>query len=257
VPRSLRRPPTPPISCSPPHLLTSPALRSPRPSAPGSYDEAVNARIVRLISKRLAEGGLAMPAPIVSRIYQEIALANTAFRQALKIARVRFPFPYAQLLEMVKVFVILVTPLVILSKTEVTHSVAQAWLNTFWSMLHTFFVAFNFVALTKVAQEMEDPFGVDPNDLPLLSMHDALNFRLERLLHELPPAADFKYNPKSAFSPKAKDGLFSRLGGGGGGGAGFASAAAGLGGAGAGSPPPGGKMSSPTGGGPVKKQLHL
>ena len=33
-----------------------------------SYDQAVNARIVRLISKRLQEGGLAMPPPIVSRI---------------------------------------------------------------------------------------------------------------------------------------------------------------------------------------------
>merc|ERR1712185_491911 len=90
------------------------------------YDQAVNARIVRLISKRLNEGGLAMPPPIVSRIYQEIALGNTAFKQALKISRIRFPFPYAQLLEVVKFFVICVTPLVFLSKTDVAKGTAQA-----------------------------------------------------------------------------------------------------------------------------------
>ena len=37
----------------------------------------------------------------------------------------------------------------------------------------------------------QDPFGVDSNDLPLLSMHDELNCRLERLLHVRPPDADF------------------------------------------------------------------
>merc|ERR1712185_331450 len=100
------------------------------------YDQAVNARIVRLISKRLNEGGLAMPPPIVSRIYQEIALGNTAFHQALKISRIRFPFPYQQLLEIVKYFVIIVSPLVVLSKTDISPNPAQAWINTLWSMLH-------------------------------------------------------------------------------------------------------------------------
>ena len=119
------------------------------------YDQAVNARIVRLISKRLNDGGIAMPAPIVSRIYQEIALCNAAFKQALKISRVRFPFPYAQLLEVIKFFVICVTPLVVLARQDLAPSTAQAWVNTFWSMLHSFVVAFNFVGMTKVAQEME------------------------------------------------------------------------------------------------------
>lgn len=169
-----------------------------------NYDAAVNARIVRLLSKRLEEGGLAMPPPIVSRIYQEIALANTAFKQGIKISRVRFPFPYAQLLELVKFFIIVITPLVVLSKSEGSTRPLQAWVNCGWSMLHTFVVVFNFVAMTKVAQELEDPFGVDPNDLPLLSMHDSFNFRLERLLHEQPPAADFLYNPKSALEPTAR-----------------------------------------------------
>jgi predicted membrane chloride channel (bestrophin family) len=168
------------------------------------YDQAVNARIVRLLSKRLEEGGLDMPPPIVSRIYQELALSNAAFKQGLKIARIRFPFPYAQLLELVKFFVIIVTPLVILSKSESAVRIAQAWINCGWAMLHTFVVVFNFVAMTKVSQELEDPFGVDPNDLPLLSMHDALNFRLERLLHEESPAADFRYNLSTQLSPTSR-----------------------------------------------------
>lgn len=176
------------------------------------FDQAVNTRIVRLISKRLNEGGLAMPPPIVSRIYQEIALGNTAFKQALKVSRIRFPFPYAQLLEVVKFFVICVTPLVVLAKTDSAASTPQAWINTLWSMLHAFFVSFNFVAMTKVAQEMEDPFGVDPNDLPLLSMHDEFNSRLERLLNERPPAVDFAYNPNSMYTQNGRCAMFEAMG---------------------------------------------
>ena len=53
--------------------------------------------------------------------------------------------------------------------------VGQAWLNLVWAMTHCFIVAFNFVAMIDVSVELEDPFGVDPNDLPLLAMHDELN----------------------------------------------------------------------------------
>ena len=42
-----------------------------------------------------------------------------------------------------------------LAKTDVGASTGQAWVNTLWSMLHAFVVTFNFVAITKVAQEME------------------------------------------------------------------------------------------------------
>ena len=192
---------------------TSPIERTVTITVPASeVDQAVNARIVRLISKRLNDGGIAMPAPIVSRIYQEIALCNAAFKQALKISRVRFPFPYAQLLEVIKFFVICVTPLVVLARQDLAPSTAQAWVNTFWSMLHSFVVAVNFVGMTKVAQEMEDPFGVDSNDLPLLSMHDELNFRLEKLTSEKPPAVDFHYNPGSKYSMKGRDAMFSAMG---------------------------------------------
>ncbi len=157
------------------------------------YHQAVNSRIVRLLSRRLQIGGLAMPPPIVSRIYQEIALANSGFRQALKIARVRFPFPYAQLLGAVKFFILLITPLVVLSKVERGRDAEHGWAALGWGATHTFFVAFFFTAMTDVAVELEDPFGVDANDLPLCSMHDELNHRLERLLHEPIPKADTAY----------------------------------------------------------------
>ena len=68
-----------------------------------------------------------------------------------------------------------------------------------WAMWHSFSVSFSFVAVLKVAQEMEDPFGTDPNDLPLITFHDEFNFRLERLLHEPPPKVDLEYNPSSAY----------------------------------------------------------
>ena len=70
-------------------------------------------RLVRLISVRLKEGGLAMPPPIVSRIYQELSNGALGFHQAQKIARVPFPFPYAQLLALMKVYFILTVPMAV------------------------------------------------------------------------------------------------------------------------------------------------
>ena len=119
-----------------------------------------------------------------------------------------------QLLEVIKFFVIAVTPLVVLSRQDLAPTSAQAWVNTLWSMLHAFTVAFNFVGMTKVAQEMEDPFGIDANDLPLISMHDELNFRLDALLHQKPPKADFAYNPHSKFTQAGRDRMFGDLGSG-------------------------------------------
>lgn len=47
--------------------------------------------------------------------------------------------------------------------------------------LITVFIAYTFMALDATATELEDPFGLDPNDLPL----DALTRTLERSLLEL------------------------------------------------------------------------
>ena len=77
------------------------------------YVDCAMARLVRLISGRFKEGGLTMPPPIVSRIYQELSNGSMGFHQAHKIARVPFPFPYAQLLSIMKIYFILTVPLAV------------------------------------------------------------------------------------------------------------------------------------------------
>ena len=76
------------------------------------------ARLVRLISVRCKEGGLNMPPPIVSRIYQELSNGSIGFHQAQKIARVPFPFPYAQLLAIMRLYFILTVPLAVVCFTN-------------------------------------------------------------------------------------------------------------------------------------------
>merc|ERR1712107_452284 len=58
--------------------------------------------------------------PIQSRMYQELSNGMLAFNQALKVADVPFPFPYAQLLYVLLVVFVLLIPIYMVAFTE-TH----------------------------------------------------------------------------------------------------------------------------------------
>ena len=163
------------------------------------YVDCAISRLVRLISVRCKEGGVAMPAPIVSRIYQELSNGALGFHQAQKIARVPFPFPYAQLLAIMKVYFILTVPMAVVSFTN----------NTGFAVFMSFFTSFIFVCLNEVAIELEDPFGNDANDLPLRNMHKSFNKALEHLLHQEAPEMD---NIKSMHTMKLQSGIRSITG---------------------------------------------
>jgi len=149
------------------------------------FCDCAMARLVRLISVRFKEGGLQMPPPIVSRIYQELSNGSLSFHQAHKITKVPFPFPYAQLLSIMMVYFMLTVPLAIVCFTR----------NDAMAVLLSGSASFTFVALNEVALELEDPFGSDANDLPLFEMHNSFNTALSHLLHMRPPECD---NLKSA-----------------------------------------------------------
>jgi putative membrane protein len=58
------------------------------------------------------------------------------------------------------------------------------------------FIAYTYVALEAIAEELEDPFGTSPNDLPLDAMcHNLENAVLEMsdrpLLPDLPPPVNY------------------------------------------------------------------
>lgn len=111
--------------------------------------EFVHARIIRVICDRMTSGGLNFPPPIISRIFQEISTGTLMSASAQKIAQVPFPWPFFDVMRLIKYYFLLTGPLVIVSFT--THvSVA-----VFLSFLSSLF----FVAINEVAEELEDPFG--------------------------------------------------------------------------------------------------
>jgi len=51
------------------------------------------------------------------------------------------------------------------------------------------FVAYAFMALEAIAEELEQPFGADPNDLPLQAMSQTIEASLLEMLGDVPPPA--------------------------------------------------------------------
>ena len=128
-------------------------------------------RIVRLISQRLVEGGMAAPPPVVSRVYQELSNGFLGFQQAKKVADIPFPFPYSQIVQFLSLAFTASCPFVMMSYVS---EIGPA-------MLFTFLGVFCYISLNEVAAELEDPFGTDPNDLPMHRLHLQFVHQLYRL----------------------------------------------------------------------------
>jgi len=102
-------------------------------------------------------GKVAVEPPIQARTYNTISDVQTAFNGAQKIQTTPFPYPLMQVCGLLLNVYMLSAPLVIASFLQ---SIIFAPLMSFFSVLGLF-------ALNKTSEELEDPFGTDPNDLPL------------------------------------------------------------------------------------------
>ena len=72
------------------------------PLAPGATRvETAYAWVHRMIVARCAGGGLAMPAPIVSRMHQVLDNSMASYNHLKGIADMPFPFPYSQAIVLV------------------------------------------------------------------------------------------------------------------------------------------------------------
>ncbi|CAJ1402463.1 unnamed protein product [Effrenium voratum] len=120
-------------------------------------------------------GLLPVPAPILTRVYQEIGAGMAEFHDAQCISMWPFPFPYAQLSMFLKVLHMLITPFVMVQ-----------YCDKIWSAGGFTFVSLVCMsALNIIGVELENPFGDDPNDLPANETHN--DFR-ESLLTLTDPA---------------------------------------------------------------------
>ena len=81
------------------------------PAASGDRAYIVQTWIVRLMTNRLAAGGLAIPPPLLSRTYQVLSDGTAAAMQARKVSYVAFPFPLRQLLVLLLLVFTVIAPM--------------------------------------------------------------------------------------------------------------------------------------------------
>mmetsp|Transcript_3079 Transcript_3079/g.6601 ORF Transcript_3079/g.6601 Transcript_3079/m.6601 type:complete len:543 (-) Transcript_3079:654-2282(-) len=120
-------------------------------------------RIYRTVTTRGRTRGWSTPPPIVSRIFQELSNGLLAFNHATKMKEVPVPFAYVQFNALLLNTFNVLCPIAIARFTE----------HTVMSVITAALITGGFTALWLVANELEDPFGTDQNDLPVLQYHES------------------------------------------------------------------------------------
>jgi len=104
---------------------------------------------------------LCIAPPIQSRMYQELSNGMLGFNQAMKIADVPFPFPYAQLLLVLLTFYVCIIPVYMVCFTQ----------SAIGAPVLTFLLFEGIWGINETAKELENPFGPDVNDITLADFH--------------------------------------------------------------------------------------
>ena len=134
--------------------------------------QAQLSRILRTITTRQQAGGVKAPAPIVSRVFQELSNGVLAYNNACKMKEVPVPFALVHFGAVLLAFFNFTAPVVIACFTG----------NLVMSIVSSVIVVSGFSALWLVANELEDPFGYDANDMPMLHYHEEFCHALEDFL---------------------------------------------------------------------------
>ncbi|WP_298011780.1 bestrophin family ion channel [uncultured Aquabacterium sp.] len=105
---------------------------------------------------------------------------NEAFGGCERIAFTPLPFTYSVILHRTVYLYCLMLPFGLLDAIG------------FMTPLMVAFVAYTFFAIEALSDEIEDPFGVEPNDLPLLALSSGIEASVLELLGErdLPPVVE-------------------------------------------------------------------
>mmetsp|Transcript_27607 Transcript_27607/g.87732 ORF Transcript_27607/g.87732 Transcript_27607/m.87732 type:complete len:535 (-) Transcript_27607:85-1689(-) len=130
--------------------------------------------IQSLITKNLQDGVLQIPAPILSRVYQTLSRGFVNLLNAKKITDTHFPFPYVQLISMILLVHVILTPVLLSSLIH----------NQVWAPIFSFVSVFCMFYINFVSVELENPFGDDANDLPMEHFQSEMNNCLLMLLQD-------------------------------------------------------------------------
>jgi len=131
--------------------------------------------ITTLIMDSASKELVAAPAPILSRVFQELGDSRLEFNQILQIVNIPIPFPYAQAAAMLLGVYSIMVPLVV--KGWSSHPLSAAVI--------AFFCTFSMWSIELIATEIEHPFGEYVNDLPVREFQQDLNASLLSLLNPI------------------------------------------------------------------------
>lgn len=135
--------------------------------------------VTQLIARRHQKEVFVAP-PITSHLFSQLSAGHAAFMQAKKLVDTPFPFPYAQLNNMLAVVFAAVSPLGIVCWVE------GSVMAFFWA----FICVLAIMGLAEVNRELEDPFVTAPNELPLPYLHAEFNRNLCLLDRPWPHSLD-------------------------------------------------------------------
>mmetsp|Transcript_132354 Transcript_132354/g.247413 ORF Transcript_132354/g.247413 Transcript_132354/m.247413 type:complete len:597 (+) Transcript_132354:16-1806(+) len=130
--------------------------------------------IQQLVVENINSGVLDVPAPILTRTFQEMGSGMVALSEAIKISSIPLPFPYVQCCDLLLAMHWCLVPLV------VTQWTAEPW----WAFSFCFIQVFVLWSLNYIAVEIENPFGSDPNDIEAGTLQEEMNSFLSLLLRD-------------------------------------------------------------------------
>lgn len=138
----------------------------------GCRVELVYQWIIQLIVDNIATGVVAVPPPIATRAFQQLASGMVSFHDAMKVAWIPFPFPYAQTTVALLLIHWIVTPVIMVAWTSsppIAAIFSAIPVFTLWSM-------------NSIATEIEQPFSGQANDIDPSELQARMNTRLLMLL---------------------------------------------------------------------------
>jgi len=140
----------------------------------GTKVELVYQWVQQLIVENIHTGVLDIPAPILARSFDELTSGMMQFQEAMKISTIPFPFPYAQTAQWLLILHWVAVPFM-----------ASQWVSSVgWAFVFAFLQVFVLWALNLIAVEIENPFGMDANDIDAKSMQIEMNEFLLQMLYE-------------------------------------------------------------------------
>jgi len=145
------------------------------------------------IIERLNAGTLTIPAPILTRVFQELDGSVASYHAAEKLSQIPFPFPYAATIELILIIHAVITPMVMMNLLTADNASE----NTFLPIPSVGIVIFFLWSLHFTAGELENPYDGDKNDLDLHGLQGDLNKKLQAICQVMPA-----HVPRLVVSPK-------------------------------------------------------